>query len=399
MKPSTKPNSYELVLLLVESQAIADHIQSLKIPYLWTIATRGYCWKPIWNSKKQAYDFRASPEHLEIRKDIKEKARWAHRIIIATDADPSGEFIAAAIQNYLKSSICFRAYLNDYSRDGIRSLLQKKDLRTTEVGTELLKKKKLAMDSIQRSYGGLGLVSAALYTLHQMALKDFEKTTRVFEQQRYLSMGTWAIADYERPWNTLGFLCEMSSQTRIPMNQLQDNLNSLFTQPVSTFGKNIISYPRTWEQGWYAASWQTLEEQIVRLNPDVTLLPNQLRMFAPDEAAHEALRVTDLHITPEIARPHLTGLQFRMYERLYANTKAALLLQPHLMVEKTIATNTTTDIITAQGFGYMLGKLGAASASRHGELFSLLHDEGWIHITRDQIILTKKTHDFLDEIP
>lgn len=81
-------------LLIVESPVIARHIQQISPSSVYVLATGGFCWHPSYQAKKNTLKAVADPEKRSFRKELSEQAQWANRIIIATDSDPSGDFIA-----------------------------------------------------------------------------------------------------------------------------------------------------------------------------------------------------------------------------------------------------------------------------------------------------------------
>jgi DNA topoisomerase IA len=58
------------------------------------LPTDGYLWKPRYNSDTETLTAIADPKKRKLRKELKSISDWAAKIIIATDKDPAGDFIA-----------------------------------------------------------------------------------------------------------------------------------------------------------------------------------------------------------------------------------------------------------------------------------------------------------------
>ena len=390
MNPSTETRVHDLVLIVVESPSVAAHIQSFNIPYLSVLAIRGYCWQPKWNKKTKSFSYKASPEHLDIRKELKDLSKWAVRIIIATDSDASGEFLASAIKHFLNKKTCYRAYLNDLSQNGIENLISDQNLPLANDTTEAINERKIVQDLLLKRIPDdfPVLLGFAVIGLQQIASQSDRIQFRFYKNQKYFCPNDdWALPQYPIPLNTIGFIQKCRTFSDLDFTSLQDELNRLFYEPVRVFNKNIISYPRTQESRYYLQTWRRLSQTLLNQDNNFSLIPDYLQSICPPDMAHEALHVPDLSITPELARPHLTRLHFEMYSSLYEHTIETLKMPDWSLIPENIPKKKTHPRLRLQEISKIWADSGLISVSNQGKIIDELLKEKYIFLDEDRLII------------
>jgi len=359
-------------LLIVESPTIAKIIDGFQLSGLNVVPTAGYSWKPKPDFIKGTLKGVAGPEMLSVRNRIRSAARNASRVIVATDTDPSGEFIAMCLARELKNKRLFRCYLNLMSpkgvSDSVEGAIPYQAGATISLLNRLYVNKMLLpalSSSISPTYRPDSIVknnTPLSETLARLALYPFFFAERAFHEfdydgWRFTSLkpvqavsgkhirvkklnGTHTFFDLHRPWNTGDFIKsaarkepltglndENSSHPPAHFAMVQNILNRLFTTVPDEIGTGLISYPRTNTSGFYRATWQHEYDRLIRSYPAEEILPTPLWMITPDDTAHESLRPLNMGLPPEYVRPLLRKDLYDAYSTLH-NAASAVFRKP-----------------------------------------------------------------------
>lgn len=331
---------YETTLLIVESPSIARIIESFNIAGLQLWSSSGYCWKPVFNHRKQRVEKRVNRDQLEDRKRLREIADWASKIVIATDNDPSGVFLAEAIRTFLKDHSLFRGFITSLDPESIKATIDCAHPIAREPFHQLERKwiarnilKSGSNDSLLWTKIALVvLFSHPPYKLRYIdeqghPWRSFHQPVNPFDRQEVLPDHKWYPEPVQPP-TTLCLLAQVRAEGE-RFADLQEELEYLFTR--SARAGFPISYPRSATPGWHDATWNRFKELYQRENGLEHILPDPLQNRCRQDVAHEALHVIDPHKNdPALARPHLNRRQFLIYEKLHQLSRRAMECVPHI---------------------------------------------------------------------
>ncbi len=402
-------------LLIVESPTLARIINRFELPGVEALATGGFSWQPLWDTKSQQLKPKADPAWVSFRNQLKKKAPWASRVVIATDADPAGSFISYSISRFLKSVPTLRTYIQTLTRDGIQQAI---DLASEEFFPDefgILRNRYLIQQSLNRSLRGKlgsnpwsGLVlmylfggkfhyttlagSSSILTLFKPVELSYNTTLEVRsvtdEAQNILRKTT-------RPFNT-SVLLEKLFLNGGSMKQHQEHLNRLFTTIPDEPGTGLISYPRTSAQGYYAETWDLSYRYWIKNNETETFLPRTLWDTLPVQIPHESLRPINPAIDPGVVRPLVRKNLYDIYTIIYNHyiksisaasiesaRKVILIQDGASRYQNEIVGDLKRDsvfrtMITISDLLNTMNAYGAARPSGFGKLFDTLIDEKWI---------------------
>lgn len=407
-------NAAPFTLLVVESPTLARIINRFALPGVEAMATGGFSWQPEWDGQKNELRPTAHPSGRDFRKQLKEKAAWATRIVVATDADPAGSFLSCAISRFLKNFQVQRTYLNTLSPGGVKKAIE----RASEPGPEEfipLQNRFLIRQELERHFrkklGRFPWAKITLLSLFQekVPIRFLTNGTRTLHLVRPISArpGTEFTAErihcrddgkparIFRPLNTAALLELLYTGTH-PLADVQEQLNRLFTGIPNTLKTGLISYPRTSAQGYYPQTWEASFRFWIKKKDAESFLFPVLWEKLPRETPHESIHPLDPDETPAAVRPLLPKKHYEIYRTIHQHHMhciSAESLQPagrislgedHLSVEvrhidedgilpaKMKAAISVADLLNAMDHS------GAARPSGFGELFDTLRDEEWI---------------------
>ncbi|MEX0905137.1 MAG: toprim domain-containing protein [Balneolaceae bacterium] len=408
-----KESSY--TLLIIESPVLAGIIQNLIPEPVYVIATGGFCWQPVYNSEKNQLSARAVPKKSELRKELKEQAQWAGEVIIATDQDPSGDFIAWSVLRFLKTEKIKRARLQNISRNGIRKMLDNASVQDESRLTARLRNRFLIRHEWSRAslpltmqLAGLAAVSGSSGTFQ--TFKDEHgnlfKSTKTFqctseEQIEVHSVDCEKTYIQQKPLSAFDVIFELSKNTSTAsFDESNKLLQKLFQTLLPSSERSLISYPRTSEQAFYSETWETLKNQYMNIGPLNDLRPDFIQQMAAPDIPHESIYPLDLALTPEQIRGEFPKKISSLYQIIYRNTLDALKMPA--AVEKAYqadslssqpdtrfyASGSASDkeplslrpVLTVADFGHALNRLGVQKPSSFGKNLDFWINEKWISI-------------------
>ncbi|MCH8556219.1 MAG: hypothetical protein LAT84_00290 [Balneolia bacterium] len=341
-----KLSSY--TLLIVESGVIARAIRALEIPGLEVMATSGYAWFPQIHPETGRLVAKANPSQLDFRKELKNKAQYAIRIIIAADSDPSGKFIQNAIFRFLKKDDrVFTANLTAVGTDSVNRMIESAS-RISESQTTALERyfrcRGVLSDVVRKKVGSKYTLAEILAVSVLMSENHFTTFSGVNSGKLYSSLApvcceanedikasalvgnTHQLKD-QRFWLPIrkpastAFLMPSAAGSYADS---QDILNRLFGYFDPELGFGLISYPRTSANGYYHETWEKLSGQVQKTEGADAVLTPALRSIHPAAQGHESLHVTDTNLEPNQLRPFLRRDLFDMYRTLYRITMSSI---------------------------------------------------------------------------
>lgn len=337
------PSSYEYTLLIVESESIASIIRQFNIPYLEVIATNGFCWRPLYNWKKHKLELRANPEQRSVRTLLKEKAPWASRIVIATDSDSAGEFIAYSLFKYLKIPEIQRTYLKSITPSSIQDAIDSASPYEEEPFHEMQNRFILHhfTDRVFAPYLGkmawvklaaIDLFSGQKTVTHFRDIKypdlcfNTEKPVLLhFRDRVQVSKTGHSKKNHhlKAPINTADIL-ERAQDQFSSFEEAQQSLNHLFTFVLREYQQALITYPRTSERTYYETTWLHEYEQCIQTQPAEAFTPSAVWSKTPVKSPHEGIHPIDSRLTPEKVRPLLRKKEYDLYKFIFEHHQKAI---------------------------------------------------------------------------
>ncbi|MFW6348129.1 MAG: hypothetical protein ACOC2C_05925 [Cyclonatronaceae bacterium] len=364
-------------LLIVESATIARSIAALHLPGLEVLATGGYAWLPQVAhdaTGKPELKARANPEdkHRRFRNALKAAAQPATEIVIATDPDPSGGFIASCIARFLKHDARLRrGYLSRLSAPSVQQLMeaavpldQAASASTSEALRQYFIHRQKRRSAAREELSARGLPIPAGSDPAALALtrsrlrsanaRNFIVTLRNndghpihLQTPGPIPVPDSPLALSAMPPDTsplypalpqplsaacIGAFLPSALKTQ-HYDGLQRQLNLLFSIPPEK-ASAPISYPRAGARAWTAENWEQLSASLMRFERAGAelLRPNALRqrhVLGPD-AGHQGLHITDFAQTPHHMRRFLKPPALALYQYIYDGTRAALCYPPAL---------------------------------------------------------------------
>lgn len=407
--------SSEYTLLIVESPTVADYIKQMQIPWLEVLSTGGFCWYPKFDSQKLKLGKKANPEKREIRKELKQKNSWFNRIVIATDSDPSGDFIAWSVGRYLADNKLYRTQLQLLTNSSLKSRIS----TAKPISLKNLKQKlenKFIFRHLWDQHFRISIEDAALASLFQMvnpffSFSDAKGTlfrseepvqTRYQQSLDKVKIGSGYL--FPRPHSIYSLLEELT--TAPSMKSFEDSSNKIFNLFTARLDRELlhtISYPRTAASGYYESTWKWIETEWIKSQDLEKLLPPSARNIMSITEPHEGLHPINFYQTPETMRGLLKPNLFKIYTLIYNRFMKSITWKPIncLIIEqkkeirlypqndsKVSDSQVITPVWTIESAGQRLCALGAARPANYGKKL-----DRWISrdlIERDGIYLKPK---------
>jgi hypothetical protein len=408
-------------LLIVESPVIAGILQSVSPQSVYVLATGGYCWHPSYKRSARKLSAVADPEKRSFRKELKEQAQWANRIIIATDSDPSGDFIAWSLARFLKPRPVLRGYLKSLSKNGVRRLIDEVNELQTDLLEDRLKNRFHLLDlwSEQKDLPDMQLAAIASlfgsrhsYTHfaengnEELIFRASEPVGGLYEEihtfRKESDEKNWRI---ELPPSTFDVVEHAYTQSfATGLRDAQSLLNTLFETVLPHSGSSLISYPRTTANGFYSESWDTIRQQFLTISKEIRFKPTFLQNSIDPESPHESIHPLRLSATPETVSGEIHSRLGNLYEWIYNQTLKSIQIPGQVSSSYSSELNpglylypisrfsdplpeqiTVHPVFTISDFGKALNRLGACKPSDFGSKMDEWVYKQWIRIEHDVV--------------
>ena len=356
--------------------------------HIWQMSKTGrYKLGIDWDNLLPLYEI--DPDKRTVIKQIAKLARRAQNIYLATDPDREGEAIAAhLVQALPKVAHTHRVRFNEITRQAVRAafeqptkindhlvasqatrrvldrmigfrlsgLLQSKLFaksagRVQSVALHLLAERELAIQAFQpQPYWKLSFV----LNRHNFVLKSYRDQKCVITTesqlvtiQKKMLVPVRFVADQRRIKNvapptfltTAKLLQYAAQRLRFSVKKTTFLLQKLY-EGITTTEQNVvgfITYPRTdstrVNPQFLQASKQWLTAQYGAEYFNAKLLPKESLSGQKVQDAHEAIRITDWQMTPQLAERYLTPDQIKLYRLIYQITAAAQLKPARILVQ------------------------------------------------------------------
>lgn len=403
-------------LLIVESPVIAGILQAVCPQSVNVLATGGYCWHPSYKRTSGKLTPIADPEKRSFRKELKEQAQWANRIIIATDSDPSGDFIAWSLARYLKPRPVLRGYLKNLSKSGVRRLLDEVQELQSDQLEERLKNRFtiLGLWSEEKRLPDMQLAGiASLFgTRHaythfavnddeDLIFRSSEPIIGLYDEihtfRRESDKKNWRI---ELPPSTFDVVEHAYNQSfTTGFRDAQSLLQTLFETVLPYSGSSLISYPRTAANGFYSESWESIRQQFLTISKEIRFKPTFLQNSINPESPHESIHPLRLSSTPDTVAGEIHSRLGNLYEWIYNQTLKSIQIPEQLNMSYSSELNpglylypvtpvsgnmdeqiTVHPVFTISDFGKAMNRLGVCKPSDFGAKMDEWNYKKWIRM-------------------
>ncbi len=403
-------------LLIVESPVIAQIIQKLSPPSVFVMATEGYCWKPRFDSDQNRLLAVADPAKRSIRKELKEQSQWANSVIVATDSDPSGDFIAWSIARFMKANTVKRGRLQSLSKNGIISMLSDvQEIETDRLESRLKNRYLIKYVWYQQKqlpdYSLAGLISIFEDSFKYSHFLNEEN--QLFKSSEPLHSASDELIEIKTVRNGDQFpvyhpLSTYDLMSSIVKEELAFNykgaqilLQQLFETVPDFTNRSLISYPRTDARAFYSETWENFQVQYLKLNLNGRLKPTFLRDIAEPETPHESIHPLDFSTRPEDVKGELRSDIGKLYDLIYDLTIKSITipdvlnssfyneLRPDLYFyplnseDIPKSTQSLRPCITIDDLGNRLNNLDIIRPSEIGKNLDTWIDKEWIKVNQN----------------
>lgn len=403
-------NAY--TLLIVESPTIASIVQKRSPSSVYVLSTDGFCWRPGYEPENDRLKAVANPEKRPIRKELKEQSAAASQIIIATDADPSGDFIAWSLHRFIQRPNIRIGRLKGLNRNDIQAMLEQADqINPTELEIRLKNRfllhrewsKHAAVPDIQLA--ALTAIFGTETTFNHFLDENDQifRSTKPFRcpadewitVRKYREGNVYRI---DKPLSTFD-LVESIVRNGLANSYLeaQKSLNDLFQSVLPSSEEALISYPRTDARAFYSDTWEHLEREYLKRGDFSDLKPAYLRDIADSNIPHESVHPLSLFLKPDDVRGEHSKDLSELYQLIYDQTLRAIRM-PRPVDEAFVSelspdihyfpdqpgepmdVNSLRPCLTLADIGHRMSELSSIRASRFGRDSDRWVENGWIEI-------------------
>lgn len=405
-------------LLIVESPVISRIIQNSCPSSVYVIPTGGYCWKPGYDPVKNQLKAVADPKKIALRKELKEQAKWANSVIIASDSDPAGDFITWSIAKFLKNPGLKRTRILSLSKSGIYDMLDEArefDANRLEIA---LQNRFMLLHEWKKStqlpdYHLSGLISIFGHSTSFNHFAD-ENGTR-FKSSATLQAAPGECITVtedksdefyttEKPLSTFDILGKIvGSKLAVSYDDAMQLLQELFQSQLPFTGESLISYPRTGARAFYSETWNDIRRQFIQFGSQGDLKPVFMQEIADPDTPHESVHPINLSLTPQKVAGELSGRLGKLYGLIYEHTRSSITIPSKVNQAYTnelqsgiiyyaadgkpgkATTLTLRPVYTTSDLGTLLHQFGICTPSGFGKQISEWASKGWIKIENDTV--------------
>ena len=409
-------------LLIVESPTIAKIIQELCPASVYVLSTEGFCWRPAYRLKENRLKAIADPNKRELRREIREQSQAASNIIIAVDSDPSGDFIAWSLCNFIRKPNIQGARLNSLSKKGIVDLLENTD-PIDPLHLESRLKNRFLIRKLWSNSPFLPDIQlagiTAVFGTNQFFQHFLDEENRLYRSTRPFRCPAdeWitirkttgqSVYRNEKPLSTFDLIEEtVRRDWSESYYDAQQQIQSLFQSVLPISNESLISYPRTNARAFYSETWENLTRQSLKFESVNALKPAYLREIAAPELPHESIHPISLAYDPEKVSGEMPEEQARLYSIIYDHTLKSVQMPAEveyayyselspdvqyypLFHDQPEITGSLRPCLTLSDLGHALNDLGVAKPSRFGREADQWIDMGWIRLENSVVKPGKK---------
>nr|WP_280842361.1 toprim domain-containing protein [Rhodohalobacter sp. SW132] len=325
--------------MIVESSTLATRIQPMLPQHVVVIATDGFLWTPHFNQLKLKLGMRAVPEKRELRREIKQESARAVKTILATDSDPSGDFIAWSVAKNIALNRIFRAPLRAISKQSLDVLIESDTVVNWNQLHLKLQNRYILHSLWKQAYPNLDIKTAATAALFaaEFPCRSFRSpdgdrfqsdcpiVVRYGSEIKLDSESDQKHFKHNEPFSTFDATVKAFDRNGSTSYQkAQEKLYTLFTTAHPQTGEGLITYPRTDAVSFYPDTWDELYQQWIGRNRATEFLPAYLRDKLTGNGVHEAIHPVSMDADPEYINKHIPSDLGNIYAAIYDQTEKAI---------------------------------------------------------------------------
>jgi DNA topoisomerase IA len=333
--------THEYTLLIVESSIVADQIRQLQIPWLEVIPTDGFIWKPNYHYNSENLTAIADPQKKELRRKLKNKSGWASKIVIATDNDPAGDFIAWSIMKFLPDKKIHRSFLQLLSTDSIQSQIKNAFALEPDELKHKLEIRYLFQKVWSQKFPYISPDTAVLvHTFHHLFIsKEYQDVNgNLYNAVDYSNNESRVKTNFPvtyhgheyylfKPASTYDIIYKSARTGESDVRKISQNLFQLFTHQVVSEYVHLINYPRTAANFYFHSTWKHVEKFVYQEATDLTIKPESVREYSPVNESHESIRPLHMSATPDKVRHLLPSGLFPIYKTIFNSFIQSITIQ------------------------------------------------------------------------
>jgi len=366
---------------------------------------------PFYKPEKHELRKKAIPEKLDIRNLIREESKNAVKIILASDSDPSGDFIAWSIADDLRHNNLYRGNLQALSKTAVVNLIKNATLTDHSRLRKRLENRYLIRQLWKQYFPQIDIKTAALVSIfgtsgvftnfkseHGNRLSSLEPID--CEYDTYIKASPVLNQEHYRiiePLSTFKVLeLYVNSVDGMTLSQATEKLNTLFTTTHPHSDEGLITYPRTSTCSFFEDSWETIKSQWVRQYSLNDCIPSSLHQVTHPSLAHDSIRPTDLTADPDYISKHIPFDLGELYKLIYDHTIQALsmpvsissvyhsekfdaLFTPNCgLIDESVQLQ---PCLTLSDFGIKMNRIGVLQPSDFASFMEKAQNDGFIELT------------------
>lgn len=398
----------EYTLLIVESPTLAERLQSIAPQHILVFATGGFLWKPHYNPDNGTLGKRAIPAKADLRKELRIEAKHAVNIIVATDRDPSGDFIAWTIFKEITGSNILRGILRAISRNSLHTLLDQASLidfsnlfhrlqnrfRIRSVWNQIYPETSMKKAGLLAVFGG-PVLSSLFRSKEGILFRSDRPIGVTFKETEFKLARTAADGWINSPPLSTFDAVELihTSSGHDSFHKAQNQLQAAFEAKNVDTREGLISYPRTEYQSFFPDTWHNLQQQWLRKQSLNEFRPAALQNSPETGAAHDAIHPVNLNVSPQWVERHLPSTIAGVYNLVHSLTIESIKLPERANAsyvspnsDSVFTTNsnqksayfTIRPVVTISELGLQLCNLGVLRPSGFGTFMDQAIKTGWI---------------------
>ncbi|CAN5246922.1 hypothetical protein BH23BAC3_BH23BAC3_01220 [soil metagenome] len=406
-------NSYDYTLLIIESPTIAPRLQQLVPQNVVVIATKGYLWAPLFKKDTFQLSKKAIPDKLDLRNKIRKESRNAVNIIIATDSDPSGDFIAWSLADELRGRTLHRGNLHALSKTAVEKLITNSQPIDNSQLHKRLENRYIIQNVWKQVLPAIDIRTAAAASIFGTSnpFKIFKsedggmvRSLSPVHSSYGSSINDISICHQDayhvhQPLSTFKILELIASNCKYhTLQDAQNALYKLFETKDPQTDEGLITYPRTESASFFPDTWYTLRQQWIQSKSISGFIPPTLKRYSDSHIAHDSIRPADINARPDYIAKHIPSDLGILYNLVHSHTMRAISMPA--IAKSAFRSNYTgaifaseekietvvkylTPSVSISDFGHLMNQLGVLRPSGFGVYMDMAVKNKIIELSKD----------------